>query len=268
MGDGDLICAGIDAGTECVKAVILTGGRTIAGRSVLPTGGYFQDIISEALNAALDEAQVAESDLASVCATGFARQCVSRADLQAGDSACHAIGAFQHFAEPMSIIDLGGREPKVIHVDHEGRPEDIHTLRRCAVGLGTFLMFSARHLDVHPTQLQELASRVSDPAAVGSYCSVFAGSDILERLREGYSRESIALGCLHSVAERVVEIGGFDAPVRVTGGVAEYFPGVIKMVSELTGAAIDVVPESIQTGAFGAALKAHRAVVNDPELTR
>jgi activator of 2-hydroxyglutaryl-CoA dehydratase len=100
---------------------------------------------------------------------------------------------------------------------------------------------------------------VEDPAAIGSYCSVFAGSDVLDRLREGYSREAIALGCLHSVAQRVIEIGGFREPLRVTGGVAEYFPGVIKAICQLTGMKAEVVPEPIQAGALGAAIKAHQA---------
>ena len=70
------------------------------------------------------------------------------------------------------------------------------------------------------------------------------------------SREDIALGCMRSVAERIYEIGGFRDPVKVTGGVAEYFPGVIKALSELTGLSIEAVPEPIMTGALGAALRA------------
>jgi activator of 2-hydroxyglutaryl-CoA dehydratase len=122
-------------------------------------------------------------------------------------------------------------------------------------------MYSARHLDVHPTQLQELASSASGQAPIGSYCSVFAATEILEQLRDGVSREKIALGCLHSVAERIYEIGGFQEPVRVTGGVAEYFPGVLKSLSEITGLKIEAVPEPIMAGALGAALRAQEAAI-------
>jgi activator of 2-hydroxyglutaryl-CoA dehydratase len=155
----------------------------------------------------------------------------------------------------MSVIDIGGRDSKVIHVDSDGQSSGSHVVRKCAVGIGTFLMFSARHLDVHPTQLQELAASASESAPIGSYCSVFAGTEILERLRDGVSREEIALGCLRSVAERIYEIGGLREPVRVTGGVAEYFPGVMKSLSELSGLEIEAVPEPIMAGALGAALR-------------
>lgn len=259
MRESGTTVAGVDVGTECVKAIILQGDGAIVGRTVVPTSGYFQDRAREALDVALDEAQVQRAELAGLCATGFGAKCVDGATMTAGETTCHALGAFRHFKESMCVVDIGGRDPKVVHVDGSGRPTSIYAARRCAAGIGTFLMFASRHLDVHPTQLQELAAAVDAPATVGSYCSVFAGSEILERLREGASREEIALGCMHSVAERIVEIGGFESPLRVTGGVAEYFPGVLKAFAEMTGLEVEAIPEPITAGALGAAMKALQA---------
>jgi len=256
--DGKLV-AGIDAGTECVKAILLSDEKVVVGRGVVPTRGHFEERVREAMDIALDEAKVAESDLTASCATGFAAKCVPGTTRTAGETTCHAEGAFHHYPHPMAGVDIGGRDPKVIHIGSDGRASDIHTVRKCAVGIGTFLMFASRHLDVHPTQLQELAAGAERRAQVGSYCSVFAGSEVLERLREGHSREEVALGCMHSVAERVAEIGGFVDPLRVTGGVAEYFPGVLQALGDMTGLKVEAVPEPITVGALGAALKALRA---------
>ena len=266
MGDDTLTVVGIDVGTECVKAVVLDAQQKILGRSVVPTGGYFQDRAREVMDQALDEAQVAAGDLAGVCTTGFGKSCIPFAALAVGETVCHACGTFHHFSHALCLIDIGGREPKVIHVDDAGRPTEIHTLRRCAVGIGTFLMFAARHLDVHPTQLQELAAAVEKPAAIGSYCSVFASSEVLDRLRAGDKRESVALGCMHSIAERVVEIGGFFTPLKVSGGVSEYFPGVIKAFTEITQLEVEVIPEPIMAGALGAALYMLRSVRTATEV--
>lgn len=260
MGESGVVVAGIDVGTECIKAIVLGGDDAILGRTVIPTRGHFRDRAREALNTALEEAQMEIDGLGGLCATGFGAKCVPAATMTAGETTCHALGAFRYYSQPMSVIDIGGRDPKVIHVDAAGHPTEIHTVRRCAVGIGTFLMFASRHLDVHPTQLQELAASVDKPAAVGSYCSVFAGSEVLERLREGASREEVALGCMHSVAERIAEIGGFQEPLRVTGGVAEYFPGVLKALGQMTGLEVQAVPEPIAAGAFGAAVQARRAL--------
>ena len=255
---GTVVAAGVDAGTECVKAVVVGGDGRVLGRAVTPTRGYFQACAYEALAAALDDAQVPEGALLGIGATGFAMDCVPNPTIRGTETSCHALGAFHHLRTTMTLVDIGGRDPHVIHVDQEGRQLDARGVRRCAVGVGSFLMFTARHLDVTASRLQELAAAATDAAPVSSYCSVFSTSEVLERLREGASREAVAAGCIRSIAERVAEIGGFAAPVVVCGGVAEYFPGVLRSLESLAGVNVQVVPDALYTGALGAALKVLR----------
>ncbi len=260
MSNEQRVAAGVDVGTECVKAVVADRAGKVLGRAVVPTRGYFQACVHEVLAAALDDAQVVERSLAGICATGFAASCVSRATMTATETACHALGAFQGSPSAMTVINIGGRDPRVIRVDEAGRRIEALAVRRCAVGIGTFLIFTARHLDVHPTRLQELAAGAERPAPVSSFCSVFSGTEILERLREGASREEVALGAMHSIAERILEIGGLEDPVAVTGGVAEYFPGVLRALESRSGLRVTPIPQPIFAGALGAALKAVGAI--------
>jgi predicted CoA-substrate-specific enzyme activase len=250
--------AGIDVGAECVKALVLGSEKEIRGRFVVPTRGRFEDCVEQAFAAALDEAQVRREELAELCATGFGARRVAGATLVLSETVCHALGARSYLPQSATVVDIGGREPKVIPIDDAGRPIESRSVRRCAVGIGTFLMFAARHLDVHPTRLEELAASAEKPAVIGSYCSVFAGSEILERLLEGSTPEEVALGCIRSVAERVFEVGTLRPPLVVTGGVPEYFPGVLKVLGEMTGTAPSAIPEPIMAGALGAALWAHQ----------
>ena len=104
--------------------------------------------------------------------------------------------------------------------------------------------------------IRKSIARADRPAPVNSYCTVFAETQILEQLRGGATREQVALGCLHSVAERVLEIGHLVDPVVVCGGMAEYFPGVLAALEAKAGMVIKVVPQPIMTGALGAALLA------------
>ena len=247
--------ADVDAGTECVKAMVIDrDGRTL-GRAVTPTRGHFAACAHEALAAAMDDAQVLADELIGIGATGFGMATVTRATHRATESTCHALGAFHRVGLAMTLVNIGGRDPEVIHVDAGGRRIDARGGRGCAVGIGSFLAFAARHLDVSETRLDELASASSNPPApVTSYCSVFSATAVLERLREGVSREDIALGCIHSIAERIVEIGGFEDPVMISGGVAEYFPSVLRVLESLSGRRITALPEPIYTGALGAGL--------------
>jgi len=254
------IALGIDVGAECVKTIVLDGERTVRGRSVVPTRGRFQDCIHASKRAALDDAALAPDVPTRIGVTGFGAKAVAEADLRVSETVSHGASVFRRIGGGVTAVDIGGREPNVIWIDEDGRPRDSRTTRRCAIGIGTFLMFAARHLDVHPTRLEELAAGAGEPAQIGSYCSVFAGSEILERLLEGSTPGEIALGCIRSVAERVFEIGVFRSPVVVTGGVPEYFPGVVTALAAMIGAEVRVMPEPIMTGAHGAALRALRSV--------
>ncbi len=263
MTDQIRIAVGLDAGTECVKAAVLSEEGALLGNAIVPRRGYFQDRISEAFTMALDEAQVESGALVGICATGFGDNCAPMATTFLGEASCHALGAFHHHPHPVWVVDIGGRDPKAIRVDEKGLPISVHTLRRCAAGIGTFLNFAARQLDVHPSRLQEMATMAVEPASIGSYCSTFSGQDILERLREGASREEVALGCIHSIADRVIEMVNFESEILVTGGVAEYFPGVLQALAAKTGVEVRTVPNPILVGAIGAALWAFRVPVSN-----
>jgi predicted CoA-substrate-specific enzyme activase len=251
-----MVVAGADIGTECVKAIVAGQGGKILGRGAVPTRGYFQDCYREAMGNALAEAQVQAGDLKAVCVTGFGASCAPSGSQAVTETICQARGAFHHLGKAMTLVDIGGRDPKIVRVDGRGGVVASRSARKCAVGIGTFLMFTSRHLDVHPTRLMDLATSAGAPAAVGSYCSVFAEAEVIELLRRGVPAGEIALGAMYSVADRIMEMDRLAAPVAVAGGVCEYFPGVVRALAERSGCAVEVVPEPIMTGALGAALSA------------
>jgi predicted CoA-substrate-specific enzyme activase len=258
--------AGADVGTECVKSVVLGDDGRILGRAAVPTRGYFQDCFQEAMANALGEAGVGAGALRGVCLTGFGASCAPVPALTVTETLCHARAAWRHFQKPITVVDIGGRDPKLTHVDASGTVQSSRSVRKCAVGIGTFLMFASRHLDVHPTRLMDLASSAETPARVGSYCSVFAEVEVIELLRSGATAGEIALGCMYSVADRILEMDRLTSPVVVTGGVCEYFPGVVKALGERSGLSVEILPEPIMAGAFGAALHALDALQASPSV--
>jgi activator of 2-hydroxyglutaryl-CoA dehydratase len=79
---------------------------------------------------------------------------------------------------------------------------------------------------------------------------------VIELLRNGATAGEIALGCMYSIADRVLEIDRLEGPVVVTGGVCEYFPGVVKALAERSAVHVEILTEPIMAGAYGAALYA------------
>ena len=65
MSESNRVVAAADVGTECVKALVMEAGVGIRGRAIVPTSGYFQHRVEEALDQALDEAGVARDELAA-----------------------------------------------------------------------------------------------------------------------------------------------------------------------------------------------------------
>lgn len=267
-GAPDIYVAGTDAGSECIKVVILRGDGSVVGYSVEPTRGYFQDCIQVTMGNALKEANIAPSDLQASAVTGFGASCAPMASMALSEPACHARGAFEHHKGPCTLVDIGGRDPQVIRVDAKGRALGSCSVRKCGVGIGTFLMFTARHLDVHPTKLMDLAASAESSVPIGSYCSVFAEVDVLEQLRNGATVEDIASGCMHSVAERIIEICALEAPLYATGGVCVYFSGVVAALEERLGFEVPVLPEPIASAAMGAALLALDVIEAPQEESR
>src|ERR1019366_1537033 len=107
------VAAGVDVGTECVKAAVVTEDGRVIGRAVMPTRGYFQACVYETLAAALDDAQRSEAELAGIGATGFGMECVPKATLTAMEAACHALRGFQHVRETVTLVNIGGRDHNV-----------------------------------------------------------------------------------------------------------------------------------------------------------
>jgi activator of 2-hydroxyglutaryl-CoA dehydratase len=83
---------------------------------------------------------------------------------------------------------------------------------------------------------------------------VLAEVEVIELLRGGATAGEIALGCMYSIADRIMEMDRLASPVVITGGVCEYFPGVAKALAERSGLPVELAPEPIMAGALGAAL--------------
>jgi len=255
-GTLDSAVAGVDVGAQCVKVVLLAPDGKLVGRAAVPTRGYFQDRYRQAMAQARAEAQLSNTQVRRVVATGFASRCAHTDARVVSETACHARGAYHHLPQAMTVLDLGGREARALRVDEDGRWVDLRAGRKCAWGIGTFLAMAAERLDVHPTRLMDLAAAAGRPAELGSYCSLYSDVEIVERLRDGATREEVALGCLHSVADRVMELGGLEPPLVVTGGVPAWYPGVVHALAERLETELHVVPEPTLVGALGAALLA------------
>ena len=89
---------------------------------------------------------------------------------------------------------------------------------------------------------------------LGSFCTVFSATEVLENIRKGVKLPEIVKGVFFSMIKRVLEMDSLTDKVVMTGGVVAHNAFMVKMTEEIIERSI-LVPEYPQlTGAIGAAL--------------
>ena len=253
-----MLVAGVDAGSRAVKLVLWdrTNSRPLAA-GMLDQGVRQDALANDLLERMLAEAGCTRSDLRGVVATGYGRNIVSFADRTITEITCHARGVRHAMPEARTIIDIGGQDCKVIHLDDHGNVYDFSMNDRCAAGSGRFLEMVSARLDVSLDQLAELSRESTDPAAISSMCVVFAETEIVGLLATGTPPADIVAGVLQSLARRVAGMVGRpkDGPVVFTGGAAQ-IAGLVDALEEVLDRVVVVAPDPQMTGALGAALNA------------
>ncbi len=180
---------------------------------------------------------------------------------------CHGLGAHMMYPQTRTVLDIGGQDTKGIQVDANGIVKNFQMNDRCAAGCGRYLGYIADEMNMGLHELGPLAMKSDRPARINSTCTVFAGAELRDRLSLGEKREDILAGLHRAIILRAISIisrsGGVTDEFTFTGGVAKNEAAVRELknlVRENYGdVTINIDPESIYTGALGAAEFARRA---------
>lgn len=250
------IYVGTDVGSSRTKVAILDPDKNLIGYSIKKSGTDFYARAEECLESSLKAARASREDIIKVISTGYGRKNVAYADGSRTEIGCHAKGCFLYFPEPITIVDIGGQDNKIIKLDAKGLRTGFKMNRKCAAGTGAFLEEMAARLDVPLEDMNDLASRSTDMIKLGSFCTVFSATEVLENIRNGKNITDIVKGVFYSIIKRIIEMDSLTEKVIMTGGVIANNPYLVKMAEELIAGKI-FIPEHPQlTGAIGAALYA------------
>jgi benzoyl-CoA reductase subunit A len=184
---------------------------------------------------------------------------------------CHGLGAHVMYPRTATVLDIGGQDTKAIQVDRHGIVESFQMNDRCAAGCGRYLGYIADEMNMGLHELGPLAMKATKTVRINSTCTVFAGAELRDRLSLGEKREDIMAGLHRAIVLRAMSIlarsGGIRDEFTFTGGVAKNEAAVkalMDLVRENYGeVTLNINPDSIYTGALGAATFAWRAVVED-----
>ncbi len=249
--------AGIDAGSSATKCVLIDGDGAFVGSSVLASGLSYEEAAAGVLSQSLAEANATADDIEACIATGYGRDWVSGATRKLTEITCHARGAREWYPQVRNIIDIGGQDTKVIRLDATGQISDYRMNAKCAAGTGTFLESIAVKLGMTLPELDTLAAESESHTVINSYCTVFAGTEVLECIKSGKDPADIARGLFRSIASRLFEmIVSHDGPVAATGGVVAHCGSMRAALNEVLDDEVLLPPRPQFAGAYGAALMA------------
>src|SRR5262245_63518181 len=166
-----------------------------------------------------------------------------------------------------TVLDIGGQDTKGIQVDPNGIVAHFRMNARLAAGCVRYLGYIADEMNMGLHELGPLAMKSDRPARINSTCTVFAGAELRDRLSLGEKREDILAGLHRAIILRAVSIishsGGVTNEFTFNGGIAKKEAAVRelkKLIKENYGeVTININPQSIYTGALGAADFARRA---------
>jgi len=179
---------------------------------------------------------------------------------------CHGLGAHAMFPNTRTVLDIGGQDTKAIQVDENGIVTSFQMNDRCAAGCGRYLGYIADEMNMGLHELGPMACKSKRPVKINSTCTVFAGAELRERLSLGEKREDILAGLHRAIILRAMSLlarsGGVEEEFTFTGGVAKNpaaTDALKRLIFENYGErTLNISPNSIYTGALGAAMFAQR----------
>ena len=247
---------GVDSGSTSTDAVVMELDGTIVASVIGATGAKASRGAAAVIQEVLDQARLTRDDLAMSVATGYGRDAIPNMDVAITEITCHAAGAHYLAPQARTVIDIGGQDSKVIHLNADGTVQNFVMNDKCAAGTGRFLEAMARTLQMPIEELSRQGLQWHHDVTISSMCTVFAESEVVSLIADDTPTPDIIHGLDVSVARKTAALArrvGGEPPYLMTGGVANN-EGVVRALSDVLGAPVATHKDSQLCGAIGAAV--------------
>ncbi len=255
---------GIDIGSVTVKAVIVDEYDNIISSYYMDIYGSPIKSVKEVILKMKSEIDLHKYKVVSIGVTGSAKKLIGtllNAQIIRNEIIALSVGTIKMYPDVKTIIDIGGEDSKLIIVN-DGVVVDYAMNTSCNAGTGSFIEMFANKLKVNMGDLSELVLDSKSKINTINSGMVFAGSDLIHKIQEGYSKEDILTAVCDVVAQNYINnmVKGkkINSPIVFTGGVSKNLT-VIKMLEEKLHKKIIVNRNSHLIGAFGMAIMARNS---------
>jgi predicted CoA-substrate-specific enzyme activase len=240
---------GIDLGSRFVKIAVLKNEEMEFVR--FDTVEFYKNHIKKEGNTIhIKTENLPIKNSRNIVATGYGRNLMNFANAKiVSEIKAHYKGAIvQTGLENFTLIDIGGQDSKVISV-RDGYIDDFVMNDKCAASTGRFIENTCNILNI---DMEYFAKCIDSPEKMNSTCAIFSESEIIGKIAEGCSIESIAAGVSESIARRICPlIKKFkNKMVIASGGVADVY-AIRYFISKILGIEVVKLDNSQFNGAIG-----------------
>lgn len=261
---------GIDSGSTTSKFVFMDENEQVTDTFYANNQGEPLRVVRQGL---LDLAekyrkQGVRLEVLGLGTTGYGEQMLSaafHADYHTVETVAHARGCRRFFPDATFLLDIGGQDMKAIWLK-DGVVTNIMLNEACSSGCGSFLENFAANLGMPVDQVADAAFRSRTPAELGSRCTVFMNSTIINEQRNGKQPDDLMAGLCRSIIEnvftkvvRIANVAELGDRVVVQGGTFRNF-AVLRALEEYLGREVTLAPFPGEMGALGAALAVKQEV--------
>ncbi len=234
----DIVTAGVDVGSVGSKAAVLVNGE-IYSWGITRTGSNSPESATKALEWALQDTDIEQSDIKYVVGTGYGRVNVPMANKAITEIACHAKGANYIWGPQVhTVLDVGGQDIKAIRCDDTGRVTSFLMNDKCAAGTGRGMEVFADLLKIPIEEIGEMSLKVKEePQPVNCTCVAFAKTEAVGLLRKGWSKEKVLAAYTRAMAVRMSNLinrVGLEPELVITGGQSKNI-GVVSRIETALG---------------------------------
>ena len=243
---------GIDSGSTTSKFVFIDENEQVTDTFYANNQGEPLKVVREGLLALAEKYEKLgiQLEVLGLGTTGYGEQMLSaafHADYHTVETVAHARGCRRFFPDATFLLDIGGQDMKAIWLK-DGVVTNIMLNEACSSGCGSFLENFAATLGMPVDQVADAAFRSQAPAELGSRCTVFMNSTIINEQRNGKQPDDLMAGLCRSIIEnvftkvvRIANVAELGDRVVVQGGTFRNF-AVLRALEEYLGRDVTLAP--------------------------
>jgi predicted CoA-substrate-specific enzyme activase len=191
---------------------------------ILPYTGYPQEAATAVMDKALARAGVVRSGISRLLSTGFGGKAVPRSDGVVPDTVCLQRAVRKLNPNVRAVVNVGGHSFTVFHIDDAGGLGESAITDMCTAGMGIFLDAISTALEVPLDDMSWESSSSGKTPFIDNQCPIFAESEAISLINEGYDKYDVFAGVISAVANKIAGLVrrlGVMEEVAMVGGVAK-----------------------------------------------